>query len=101
MTRGSATGAPSSLDSAPAPASAAWCSEADLYVELVDGRVVRYELPEFVRDAPWEKRRCEVEDFGTAIWWPEIDEGIHVSTIFGVGEDVIYQLAGFEKPPSS
>jgi hypothetical protein len=58
---------------------------------------VRHSLPDFVREAPPEKRRCEVEGFGTAIWWPELDEGVGLNWIFGVSEDVIYDLAGFRK----
>jgi hypothetical protein len=44
---------------------------------------------------------CEVEDFGTAIWWPDLDEGVGVNWIFGVSEDVIDDLAGFDKGPFS
>lgn len=98
MTSGSRPGvASSAAESQPAPAAAAWCTGDDLYVELVDGRIVRHPLPDFVRKAPLEKRRCEVEGFGTAIWWPDLDEGIGVNAIFDVSEDVIYQLAGFTK----
>jgi hypothetical protein len=98
VTSGSTPGVvPSAAESRPAPAATAWCEGDELYVELVDGRVVRHPLPDFVRRAAIEKRRCEVEEFGTAIWWPELDEGIGVNAIFGVSEDVIDQLAGFTK----
>lgn len=98
VTSGSRPGVASSAPKGqPAPAAAAWCEGDELYVELVDGRVVRHPVPDFVRQAPRERRRCEVEDFGTAIWWPELDEGIGVNAIFGVSEEVIDQLAGFTK----
>jgi hypothetical protein len=49
---------------------------------------------------PREKRiRCEVEGFGTAIYFPDLDEEIGVNELFGVTEDVIYDLAGFTKGP--
>lgn len=99
---GSAPGIASSARiSRPAPARAAWCRGDRLHVELVDGRVVEHQLPDFVEAAPADKRRCVVEGFGTAIWWPDLDEGVGVNWIFGVGEDVIYRLAGFTKGVSA
>lgn len=89
----------SAVDSAPGLAARAWCEEDELLVELTDGRIVRRPLPSFVSAAPLEKRRCDVEDFGTAIWWPELDEGVGVNWLFGVSEAVIEDLAGFEKGP--
>lgn len=99
---GSAPGVVSSAsDSAPGVAAKAWYDDRELFVELTDGRLVRHPLPQFVMDAPVGSRGpCEVEDFGTAIWWPQLDEGVGVNWIFGVSEDVIYDLAGFEKWPS-
>jgi hypothetical protein len=78
----------------------AWCDEQELFVELTDGRLVRHSLPDFVLATPVERRGvCEVEDFGTAIWWPDLDESVGVNWLFNVSEDVIYDLAGFEKGP--
>lgn len=68
-------------------------------VELIDGRVVSHPLPDFVRVAPVEKRLCKVQDFGTGIWWPDLDEGVGVNWIFGVPEEVMDDLAGFERGP--
>lgn len=95
---GSRTGFVSSaIDSPPGVAAKAWCDDRELFVELADGRLVRSPLPDFVLQVPSEKRGDpEVEDFGTAIWWPRIDEGIGVNSLFGVSEDVIYDMAGFE-----
>jgi uncharacterized protein DUF2442 len=96
---GAKPGIVSSAGSAPGLAVRAWCDRDELVVELEDGRIVRHELPDFVKAAATAKRRCEVEDFGTAIWWPELDEGVGINWLFGVSEDVIYDLAGFEKGP--
>lgn len=49
---------------------------------------------------PVEKRaRCYVRGFGTAIYFPDLDEEMGVNEVFGVPEDVIYELAGFRKGP--
>jgi hypothetical protein len=47
---------------------------------------------------PFEKRlRCQVEGSGTAIYFPDLDEEIGVNEIFGVSEDVLYDVAGIRK----
>jgi hypothetical protein len=77
----------------------AWCDEREIYVELTDGRLVRHPLPDFVLAAPADRRGpCRVEDFGTTMWWPELEDGVGVNWLFGVSEAVIYDLAGFEDP---
>lgn len=95
--RGSRPGTTSlGVDSRPGIARKAWCDDEQLYVELTDGRVVTHELPDFVRIVPASERgACEVEEFGTAIWWPDLDEGVGLNWIFGVPERVIEELAGF------
>lgn len=97
---GSRRGMTSSVGSAPGLAGRAWIEDDRLVVELTDGRVVTHALPDFVREAPEDKRRCVVDDFGTAIWWPELEDGVGVNWLFGVAEDAIEDLAGFEKRPS-
>lgn len=95
MTSGSRHGVTSSAaGSPPALAARAWCED-QLYVELTDGRIVSHALPDFVLAAPADRRRCQIEEFGTAIWWPELDEGVGVNWLFGVSEEVIESLAGF------
>lgn len=98
---GSRTGVVSSaLGSAPGVAEQAWCDEREVFVELTDGRLVRRELPEWVLAVPADRRGdCVVEDFGTTIWWPKIEDGFVINWLFGVSEDVIYDLAGFTKGP--
>lgn len=88
------------MESAPAPAAEAWCDDLHIYLRTTDGRVVRRELPEFLRRlTPQERRNCRVEGFGTEIHWPDIDERLGVDWVFGVPEDVIYDLAGFAEGP--
>ncbi len=87
------------IDSAPGVAAKVWCDDLDMFVELTDGRLVRHALPDFVLAVPVDRRgSCEVQDLGTAIWWPALEEGIGVNWLFGVREAVIYDLAGFEAP---
>jgi hypothetical protein len=86
------------LDSRPAPAISARCDEQRIYVTLKDGRVVAAALPAWLRAFPAERRRaCRVRGFGTAIYFPEIDEEMGVNEVFGVPEDVLFEIAGFRK----
>ena len=90
----------SAIDSPPGLAAKVWCDDTELFVELADGRLVRHPLPDSVLAVPVERRGpCVVEDFGTALSWPELDEDIGVNSIFGVSEGVIYDLAGFDSGP--
>jgi hypothetical protein len=41
-----------------------------------------------------------VRGFGTAIYFPGIDEEIGVNEVFGVPEDVLFEVAGFRKGPT-
>jgi hypothetical protein len=90
----------SAVDSAPAPAADAWCDDEFIYVETVDGRVVKRELPEFLlKLTPGQRRNCQVMGLGTDIYWPDIDEWLGVDWVFGVPEEVIYDLAGSRNGP--
>lgn len=92
--------ASSAVGSAPALAAAAWCDDSSIYLGTVDGRVVKRGLPEFLRKlTPAQRRNCRVDESGTAIYWPDVDEELGVDWVFGVAEDVIEDLAGFEKGP--
>ena len=69
---------------------------------LTDGRVVTRPAPDWLREFPREERqRCHVRGFGTAIYFPDLDEEMGVNEIFGVSEDALYELAGFRKGPLS
>lgn len=88
--------ASSTTPKAPGLAAAAWCDDEQVCVRLTDGRVECAPLPDFLRVAtPEQRRRCEVEDLGTAIHWPELDEDLGVDWILGVDEDVLLTLAGY------
>ncbi len=92
--------ASSTRGSAPAPAVSARCDGERLFVTLTDGRVAEHPLPEWALARPFEQRlRCRVEGSGTAIYFPDMDEEIGVNEVFGVSEDVLYDLAGFERGP--
>lgn len=89
--------ASSAASAAPAPAASARSDGERLYVTLTDGRVVHHALPAWALAAPRERRtRCLVRGFGTAIYFPDLDEEIGMNEIFGVSEDVMYDLAGFD-----
>lgn len=88
------------LDSRPAPAVSARCDDHNVYVTLKGGRVVTAPLPAWLRAFPAQQRRsCRVRGFGTAIHFPEIDEEMGVHEVFGVPEDVLFEIAGFRKGP--
>jgi hypothetical protein len=90
----------SGIDSRPAPAVSARCDDERVYLTLSDGRTVAAAIPAWLRAFPREKRRrCDVRGFGTAIYFPDLDEEMGVSEVFGVPEDVLFELAGFRKGP--
>ena len=60
--------------------------------------MLRRELPKFLQTLTTQQRRnCRVEGFGTEIYWPDIDEALGVDWLFDVPEEIIYDLAGFER----
>ena len=75
----------------------------DLHIVAVlsDGREVGIPLAWSKRlAAPSAEQRATygIEDFGTSIHWPGVDEDIGLSTFLGVNEDVIYDALGWKKP---
>jgi hypothetical protein len=76
------------------------CDEDDVIVTLADGRTIRTPLTERLRAATVTQRDSgRVEDLGTALHWPEIDEDLSVAALLGVSEDELEELAGFEPAP--
>lgn len=72
--------------------------EHGIHVTFEDGRVLIYPLTERLRLATPEQRAAgEVDAFGTALHWEEIDEDLGVNTVLGVSEDELYDFAGFTK----
>ena len=64
-----------------------------IYVMLSDGRRVTYPLTERLRTAtPEQRRNCHVEDRGTALRWPDVDEDLGLNTILGVSEEALLRL---------
>jgi hypothetical protein len=75
------------------------CDDEQILVRLDDGRELSAPLTPTLRAASSAARRnCVVEDFGTALHWPDADEDIGVNSLLGVPEDDLLELAGFKRP---
>lgn len=82
---------------APGIAIAARVDDQRVYATLADGREVSIALPEWLRAAPPAARgRLRVEDFGTAIYFEDLDEDIGVNELLGITEDELYEYAGYQ-----
>lgn len=93
-------GAASSPRHAPGLARSVRCDDEFLYVTLHDGRVVPAPLTPRLRTATAEQRaRYAIEDDGTAIHWPEIDEDVGVAHVLGISEEELYEFAGWVDEP--
>ena len=91
--------ASSARGSEPALAVEAWCDDDFIFIRTADGRVLDRELPGFLGVlTPQQRRNCHVDEFGIEIYWPDIDETLGVDWLF-VPEEVMFELAGFEKGP--
>lgn len=103
MASGSRAGTTTSTpDAKPGLARSVSCDEHDIIVTLEDGRVIRAPLSERLRAAtPAQRATGVVEDFGTALHWPEVDEDLSVAHLLGVSEEEVMELAGFEPAPTS
>ena len=78
-------------------ATAVRCDDERIYVTLDDGRELSKPLTPFLRAAkPAARRKCRVEDFGTALTWPDADEDLGVNWFLGVPEDDLLDYAGFK-----
>jgi hypothetical protein len=45
---------------------------------------------------PEQRANYELQEFGTAIHWPDVDEDLGLATFLGVDEDVVYDALGFD-----
>jgi hypothetical protein len=73
-----------------------------LVVTLSNGRDISAPLTDYPRllNATAEQRRhFQIEDFGTIIHWPDVDEDIGVNYLLGVSEDEFLEFAGFTRHP--
>jgi len=67
-------------------------------VGLSDGREISVPVerfPALARASDKQRRRWEIVSFGTAIYWPDIDEEIGVAGLLGVPEELVAEAAGF------
>lgn len=68
-----------------------------LHVRLASGSEISVPLADFprLRDATSEQREDYVlEERGTAIHWPQVDEDIGLAGLLGIPEQVIEDLVG-------
>ena len=80
------------------------CDGEHVYVHLVDGRELGIPLAwsERLTNATAEQRdNYRIEEFGSAIHWPDLDEDIGLATFLGISEDVLYEALGFDPPTRS
>lgn len=82
---------------APGLAVAARTDAERLHVTFADGRELSMALPDWLRAASPEARsRLTVEDFGTAIYFEDLDEDVGVEEVLGMTEDELYAYAGYQ-----
>ena len=82
---------------APGLAVAARTDAERLYVTFADGRELSIVLPGWLQAASPEARSSViVEDFGTAIYFEDLDEDVGVEEILGISEDELYEFAGYQ-----
>lgn len=83
---------------APGLAQSVRCDDERLYLTLTDGRIFSQPLTPRLRAAtPSQRATWVVEDFGTAIHWPDLDEDVEVAHVLGIPEDEVYDFAGFTR----
>lgn len=82
----------------PALAASVRVSDSRLAVQLTDGREISAplnEFPELVAATPEQRANWEISAFGTAIYWPDLDEEIGLAGLLGVPETLLEEAAGF------
>jgi Protein of unknown function (DUF2442) len=83
----------------PALAAGVRVSDRRLTVELTDGREISVplsEFPELAAAPPAQRANWQITAFGTAIYWPDIDEEFGLAGMLGVSESLLEEAAGFE-----
>lgn len=91
----------------PALAADVHVTDERLSVLLTDNREVSVplsEFPELARATPEQRANWEITSFGTAIYWPDIDEEFGLAGMLGVSESALEEAAGFtihnREPPA-
>ena len=82
----------------PALAADVRVSDSRLTVELTDGREISVPLTEFAELAgatPEQRANWEITAFGTAVYWPDIDEEFGLAGMLGISESALEHAAGF------
>ena len=77
------------------------CDDEHVYIHLADGREVGIPLAWSERlssATPEQRANYQLEESGTAIHWPDLDEDIGLVTFLGVSEDALYDALGFRAP---
>jgi hypothetical protein len=80
------------------------CDDEHIYVHLADGRELGIPLAWSERlssATPEQRANYQVEEFGAAIHWPDVDEDIGLATFLGVSEGALYDALGFDAPTRS
>ena len=82
----------------PALAASVRLTDSRLSVELTDGREIGVplsEFPELLSATAQQRANWQISDFGTAIYWPDLDEEIGLAVLLGVPETMLEEAAGF------
>lgn len=85
------------MDRRPALGTAVICDDEAVVTTFDDGRVLRTPITEFgflVSATPAQRRDCQLDELGTVIYWPSLDEYVGVDYILGVTEEDVLDLAG-------
>ena len=80
------------------------CDDEYIYVDVAEDRVlgVRLAWSERLSRATAEQRaNYEIEQFGDAIHWPDVDEDIGLAAFLGISEDALYDALDFRGPTQS
>lgn len=81
-----------------------YCDDEHIHAHLADGRELGIPLAWSERlssATPEQRANYQIEEFGAAIHWPDVDEDIGLATFLGVSEDALYDAFGFNAPTRS
>jgi hypothetical protein len=80
------------------------CDDEHIYVDLADGRVLGVPLAwseRLSKATPKQRANYQIEEFGDAIHWPDVDEDIGLATFLGISEDALHDALDFHGPTRS
>ena len=73
-------------------------TDSRLLVVLTDSREISVpmsEFPELAAATPEQRANWQITAFGTAIYWPDLDEEFGLAGMLGVSETLLEEAAGF------